>query len=178
MGCQVLGFVDDDVNVGRSLRWPLFDLMDERVADAKMIVGVGHNLARRRITEDLLAAGRVLINIVHPDACVSESAGLGRGVYIGARAVVNSGAYLGDSVIVNSGAVVEHDCKIGAYAHVCPGAVLGGDVVVGKCATLGLGARVIPGKAIGDYVTVGAGGVVINDVRESATVVGVPAKEL
>ena len=35
-------------------------------------------------------------------------------------AVGNDGAEVGDDVIVNTGAIVEHDCRLGAHAHISP----------------------------------------------------------
>ncbi|QQE11748.1 acetyltransferase [Planctomycetota bacterium] len=175
-GYQVLGFVDDEAKVGDEMSLPLFSLNDERVKDAAIIVGVGHNLARRRLTEDLIKSGRRVVNVVHPDACLSESVRLGQGVFVGAMAVVNCGAFLDDGAIVNSSSIVEHHCVVGMYSHVGPGAAMGGEVKVGKCAMIGLGARVLPRVKVGAYATVGGGAVVVKNVNESLTVVGVPAE--
>ena len=38
---------------------------------------------------------------------------------------------------MNTGAIVEHDVRIGAYAHISPGAVLGGLVRSGRTLTSG-----------------------------------------
>jgi acetyltransferase-like isoleucine patch superfamily enzyme len=43
-------------------------------------------------------------------------------------------------------------------------------------AFLGIGAKVIPGVKIGAGTTVGAGAVVIEDLPENVTAVGVPAR--
>ncbi|QDU33681.1 UDP-N-acetylbacillosamine N-acetyltransferase [Poriferisphaera corsica] len=177
-GFQVLGFVDDEAKLGDEMSLPLFQLNDERVVGAAIIVAVGDNLARRRITSDLVASGRHLANVVHPSAMVSESVGMGQGVFVGAGSIINSCAFLRDGVVINSGAVVEHHCQVNEYAHVGPGCVMGGGVSVGTCAMVGLGSRVLPRVKIGAYATIGAGAVVTTDVRESARVVGMPAKEL
>jgi acetyltransferase-like isoleucine patch superfamily enzyme len=51
-------------------------------------------------------------------------------------------------------------------------------VHIGRGAFLGVGANVIPKKRIGNYAIVGAGAVVIRDVPDNTTVVGVPAQPL
>jgi acetyltransferase EpsM len=81
-------------------------------------------------------------------------------------------------VIINSSAVVEHECRIGDFAHVSSASALAGNVTVGEGAFLGVGARVLPGRRVGAWATVGAGAVVVDDVPDGLTVVGVPARPL
>ena len=175
-GFTVLGFLDDQAKVGDEMRLPLFQLDDERIANASVIVGVGHNLARRRLMEDLIAGGRDIATVVHPSAYVSKSAEIGEGVFVGPNAVVHSEANISKGAIVNSGAVVEHHNHVGAYAHIAPGAVMGGRVVVRDYAMVGLGARVLPGLEVGEKATVGAGAVVTKNLPAQCTAVGIPAQ--
>ena len=93
-------------------------------------------------------------------------------------AVVNALAHLERGVIVNTHASIDHDCRIGAFAHVAPGVALAGDVTVGEGALIGIGAAVVPGRTIGAWSTVGAGASVVGDVAPGETVVGVPARPL
>jgi acetyltransferase-like isoleucine patch superfamily enzyme len=65
---------------------------------------------------------------------------------------------------------------IGANTHVAPGAVLAGNVSVGPHTLIGLGSRILPGRSIGSEATIGAGAVVIRDVPDRATAIGIPAK--
>ena len=68
---------------------------------------------------------------------------------------------LGDGAIVNTGAIVEHDCAVGAAAHIAPRATLGGDVTVGDGAHVGMGAVVVEGVRLGAGAFVAAGAVVV-----------------
>lgn len=140
------------------------------------IVAIGDNRVRVSYAEAVVSAGLELISAVHPTASTSPSVRIGRNVVVGPGAIITAEAQIGDSAIINSGAVVEHECRIGKGVHICPGALLGGRVEAGAGAFVGLGARVIPCMKIGQGAIVGAGAVVIRDVPEFATVVGVPAK--
>ena len=133
------------------------------------IVAIGDNRARAGCAEVLRQHGYELVNAVHPKATVSPSAGLGASVVIAAGASVGADGRLEDCVIVNTNAVVEHECRIEAAA-------LAGRVSIGEMAFIGLGSRIIQCLSVGANSIVGAGAVVITDVPESSTVVGVPAR--
>lgn len=111
--------------------------------------------------------------IIHPAAFVSPSATLAQGAFIGPQAVIHSFATIGAHAIINSGAIVEHECTIGANVHIAPGAALAGNVSVGPHTLIGLGARILPGRVIGANATIGAGAIVLRDVKDDETVVGV-----
>jgi UDP-perosamine 4-acetyltransferase len=83
-----------------------------------------------------------------------------------------------DDAILNTGAIVDHDCRIGAHAHVGPGARLAGLVTVGEEAHVGIGAVAIERIGIGAGALVAAGAVVIRDVPAGARVAGVPARPM
>lgn len=140
------------------------------------IISIGDNPPRRRYFQKVLDQGFELVNAVHPGSQVSATARLGRNVVIAAGAVVSTDARLGDGVIVNTSAVIDHECEIGRSVHICPSATLAGRVRVGDETFIGLGCNIIQCLKIGSHAIVGAGAVVIGDVPDGATVVGVPAR--
>jgi UDP-perosamine 4-acetyltransferase len=140
------------------------------------IVAIGDNRARASYADLLRQHGFELVNAIHPRATVSPTARLGINVVVAAGAVVGTDADLADGVIVNTSAVVDHECRISAAAHICPAAALAGRVSVGEMAFVGLGCRIIQCLTIGRQAIVGAGAVVIADVPDHATAVGVPAR--
>ncbi len=139
-------------------------------------VAIGDNEVRRRVTERCVAAGLSIVIARAGSAVVSPSARLGAGTLLAPGAVVNAATEIGEGVIVNTNATIDHDCRIGAFAHVAPAVALAGGVVVGAGALVGIGARVLPGVCVGEGAVVGAGAVVIADVEPFTTVVGVPAR--
>jgi sugar O-acyltransferase (sialic acid O-acetyltransferase NeuD family) len=175
---SILGFVEQEPRCERVGRWPVFKNMPTDIGRAALIVAIGDNMARRRISGDLSQMGVPGATVIHPTAWVSPSATLGSNVYIGAQCVINAGAQIADGTIINSGAIIEHDCVIGAYTHIAPGATLAGEVRVGELCLIGAGAVIKPRMRIGDDCTVGAGAVVIDHVTNNQTVVGVPARPM
>ena len=73
---------------------------------------------------------------------------------------------------------IGHDTILESYCTLHPGANVSGKVVVGARSLLGTGTRVIQGLSIAADVVLGAGTVVIRDIKESGTYVGVPARKI
>ena len=147
------------------------------VALANGLGSVGSSDRRRDLFLHFSAQSHSFPPVVHPSAVVASSVSLGSGVQVLAGAVVQAGCRIHDNVIVNTRSSVDHDCSIGAHAHVAPGVTLSGGVTVGEGAHIGTGASVIQGVTIGARSVVGAGAVVVRDVSVGCTVVGVPANE-
>lgn len=140
------------------------------------IVAIGDNRVRPRYAELLREHGFALINAIHPTASVAKTAVLGSNIVIAAQSAVCNEARIGSSCILNTACVVDHECELADAVHVCPRAALAGRIRVGTGAWLGIGSTVIQCLSVGRYATVGAGAVVIRDVPDFATVVGVPAR--
>ena len=53
---------------------------------------------------------------------------------------------------------------------------ISGEAKIGEDTFWGTGAKVLKQKKVGNNVIIGAGSVVVTDIRDNVTVVGVPAK--
>jgi UDP-perosamine 4-acetyltransferase len=141
-----------------------------------VIVSIGDNSPRQRYFRKVAEQGFELINAIHPSSTISDTARLARNIVVAAGAVVSTDVHIADSVIINTAAVIDHECRIRSGVHICPRATLAGRVTVGDETFVGLGSNIIQCLKIGSHATIGAGAVVIEDVPEGATVVGVPAR--
>lgn len=163
-------------------QWPVIggqdDLREYRQEFSSVAVAVGNARTRLILLDELKLHGFELPVIRHPSSVVAADVVLGEGSVVLAGVIINSGVKIGRGCIVNTGAIVDHDCILSSGVHVCPGVSMAGEVVVGALSWIGIGAVVMQQRKIGEQTTVGAGAVVIRDVPDNVTVVGVPAKVL
>jgi sugar O-acyltransferase (sialic acid O-acetyltransferase NeuD family) len=176
----LVGFVDDDLTLHHSavLGLPVLGAIADlpSIAHEAVIVAIGHNLTRQKISRRLQRQGEQLATAVHPSAIIGSGVTIGPGSMIGAGVIINVGASIGAGVILNTGCTVEHHNRLDDYVHVAPGANLGGEVTVGRGVLVGIGATVMPQRQLGNWSTIGAGAVVTKDVPDLVTAVGVPAQ--
>jgi sugar O-acyltransferase (sialic acid O-acetyltransferase NeuD family) len=182
-GHNVDGFVIYDLNEGvEILDCHYLGALDKFLAksssDRKFIIACGSNNERKNLTNFVMSRGGHLQSVQHPQSIVSPSAHIAPGCAILAGAIVGPRASLGRSTIVNHGAVVDHDCSLSDYVNICPGVCVGGSAKLSEGVYLGLNASVIQGVNIGAWTKVGAGAVVLSDLPDHVTAVGVPARIL
>jgi UDP-perosamine 4-acetyltransferase len=182
---EVIGWLDDDPRrvgaafFGHPVLGGLAEvprLLARGVGHA--VVAIGDNPSRERLARVLAGHGMAFARAVHPAAQLGRGVTVGAGAVIMAGEVVNADSTIGEHAIVNTGATVDHDCRVGRAAHVAVGAHLAGGVTVGDLTLIALGAGVGPNVAVGARVVVGAGAVVLDDLPDDARAVGIPARPL
>lgn len=180
-GYQDIVFFDD--------RWPALqtveswsikgnsDTLLEMASDFDVtVVAIGNNNIRVEKQNLLNLAGAHFATLIHPSATVSAYAQLGLGTVVMANAVVNPFAQIGHACIINTSSSVDHDCNLSDGVHVSPGSHLAGGVSVGEGSWIGIGSQVRQLISIGTGAIVGAGAVVVKNIADFQTVVGVPAQ--
>ncbi|MBL8031750.1 MAG: NeuD/PglB/VioB family sugar acetyltransferase [Candidatus Doudnabacteria bacterium] len=169
-------YLDNDTSIEFCLSYPVVGTTDDWVKypNADIFIAVGSNATRQKVSEKI-GADR-LATLIHPTAWVSTHATIGKGSVVMAMAVVGVDAKLGTGCIVNTGATVDHECMLADFVHISPGAHLSGQTVVGKRSWFGVGSSSIQNITVGSDVVIGAGGVVVRDLIEPGTYIGIPAK--
>ena len=176
-GYKSIIFLDDDESVTNCGKYVVAGGSKEAAKlQGDVIVAIGNSRFRRRLQADI--DERRLITLIHPEAVVGDDVDIGIGSIVMAGAVINSGSRLGKGVIVNTSSSIDHDCIIGDFVHVAVGAHLAGSVMVGDNSWIGAGAIVNNNLCICSGCMIGAGAVVVKDIKEVGTYVGVPAKRV
>jgi sugar O-acyltransferase (sialic acid O-acetyltransferase NeuD family) len=117
-------------------------------------------------------------NLIDPQAVLSSSVLLGKGVFVGPCSVIGPETRLGDFVSINRGVSIGHHSSVGNFCTLNPGANVAGRVVLGDRVTLGIGVNVVDGVTIGSGCFVGAGSCVTKDLPANSFAFGSPAKVL
>ena len=168
----------DDHATGDVMGFPIIGTSAdiERLNDGStdFIIGIGNNEVRKTIAE---THNVNWVSIVHPSAQIAFNVEIGKGTVVMANAVVNVCATVGEHCIINTGAIVEHDNVIENSAHISPNVALGGTVRIGSLTHVGIGATVKNNTEICSECTIGAGAVVVKNIKEPGTYVGVPVRK-
>ncbi|PER35107.1 acetyltransferase [Bacillus cereus] len=178
---QSIAFLDDNENVKSSMGREIIDnsaSISKYVDDYDFFVGIGNNVVREKIQRKLETEGASISVLIHPGAIIGEQVYLEAGTVVMAGAVINCCTKIGKGCIINTASTVDHDNVIEDYVHISPGANLAGTVKVGRSTWLGIGSVISNNVNIAGNCKIGAGTVVIKDVTESGTYVGVPARRL
>jgi sugar O-acyltransferase (sialic acid O-acetyltransferase NeuD family) len=142
--------------------------------DVSFVLGIGDNLLREKIYNNILNNGKKVISLINSTASISSFATIGEGVFINRNVTINAFVKIGSNVILNTGCIIEHECEILDNVHIAPGAVLAGNVKVGSGSFIGANSVIKQGVKIGKNVIVGAGTVVLNDISDGNKIVGPP----
>lgn len=179
-GYKEIAFLDDNKELATCGKYDVIGT----VADFSEFVGnstdyfvaIGSVGIRQQILNRIENAGGTVVTLIYPDAVVAEDVEIGTGTVVMAGTVINSGTAIGKGVIINTSSSIDHDCEISDYCHIAVGAHLCGSVAVGECTWVGAGVTVSNNVNICGGCMIGAGAVVVKDIKEEGTYIGVPAQ--
>lgn len=175
-----IGFLDDNPSIKEAMGIPVLGNCSEFskfIATSDIFVAIGNSAIRKRLLEQLVEMDAEIPILIHPQAIIGRNVILDIGSVVMAGAVINPDARIGKGCIVNTCASVDHDCILEDYVHVSVGAHLAGAVKVGENTWIGIGAMVKNNINICCDSMIGAGAVVVKDIAEAGTYIGIPAKK-
>lgn len=149
----------------------------DQTEDTNVVICAGSSALRKKIAGKLVVNPHLKFpNVILSDTRICPDVVMGQGNVISMDCRVSTNVRMGDFVFLNMGSVVCHDGRLGDYVTLSPDVRLAGNVTVGDESELGMGTRVIQGKTIGNQVITGAGSVVVRDLPDACTAMGVPAQ--
>jgi sugar O-acyltransferase (sialic acid O-acetyltransferase NeuD family) len=170
---KVTFFVDDEYAEGEILPISKFDPKRYEI-----IICVAEPKEKQKIIQRLPQDTKFFTFIHSSVQLLDKNIDIGEGSFIGANCVLTTNIKIGKHVILNRANHVGHDSNIGDFSSLMPGAIISGDVIIGKSCYLGTNSTVIEKKKIVDDVKIGAGGIVVKDINEKGTYVGVPVYKI
>lgn len=178
---QSIAFLDDDESIKTSMGLEVIGKTADAFAykdEADFFVAIGSNETREKIQEKLIDEGLNVVSLIHPSAVVGTDVEIGIGTAVMAGVVTNSSTRIGKGCIINTSSSLDHDNVIEDYVHISPGVNMAGTVKVGKGSWIGIGSVVSNNVNICSGCKVGAGAVVVKDITEPGTYVGVPVRRV
>lgn len=180
-GDIVYGFLDDNKEIGEKIvkNYKVLGNISEckylqsDIKELYFVIAIGNNYIRKDIYE------RYTLNYytaIHPSCNLGIDVKIKEGTIIMPNVCINASSKIGKNCIINTGAIIEHDNDIQDYVHISPNVTICGTVQIGSCTHIGAGAIVKNNLSITDNCTIGAGAVVVKNIEEEGTYVGVPAK--
>lgn len=178
---QRIVFLDDDESIKTSMGLEVIGKSSDALKyrdEADFFVAIGNNTVREKVQGTLLQESLNLVSLIHPSATIGTDVEIDLGTVVMAGVVINSSTRIGKGCIVNTSSCLDHDNVIEDYVHISPGSRLAGTVRVGKGTWLGIGSVVSNNVNICSNSSVGAGAVVVKDITEPGTFVGVPVRRV
>jgi sugar O-acyltransferase (sialic acid O-acetyltransferase NeuD family) len=179
---ELRGFIDDSIPPGQIIH----DLIVlggadsiEALQGSHVVVAIGQPQIKAAIVQKI--GNKVHFpTLIHPRCTIqhSESVRVGAGSILTAGVVITCDISIGEHVLVNLNSTIGHDVVIGSCSSIMPGVNIAGEVCIGNATMIGSGSNIRNKVRIGNNSIVGMGSVVLNDVADSTTVAGVPAKQL
>ena len=143
--------------------------------NACAVIAIQNSEARERICGNLSHFNN-WETLIHPSVNRSDTSKIGQGSIICAGVNISVNTIIGNQCIVNIGSVIENDCTIENYVSIMCKSVVGSNSHLMNHAYIGSNSSVVNGKKVGINAQVGPGSVVIGDIPDNTTVIGVPAK--
>lgn len=181
---NIKGFIDDNENLrGKTINeyevlGNCDDLMQFTIP-INVVIAIGNPKIRKQIYQKLSKNPNISYpNIIANDVRISNTNRLGIGNIICTHTILTTNITIGNFNHINLSCTLGHDAILKDYVTVYPAVNISGNVVVGSLAELGTGSKIIQGITISGEIIVGAGGVVIKDLINKGTYVGIPVKKI
>lgn len=143
----------------------------------QIMIAIGDPKKRNEVVERLPKETK-FFSFIHPTTLIMDTnIQIGKGSFIGAYSILTTNIKIGKHTILNRGNQIGHDTIIGDFFSAMPGSIVSGNVTIGDRVYLGTNSSIIEKITIGSDIIIGANGVVVGDINDIGTYVGVPAKK-
>lgn len=154
------------------------ELLKQDLSGKLFCLSIGDNLIRRDVASKIRQKGGRLPSLIHPSVEISPSASVEEGVVLKRNVTIQAASVIKSDTIICDNTTVCHHTQINEGCFIAGSSVVGAYTKVRNFVFIGQGVIIASGKVaeIGEKAIIGAGSVVVKDVPDNVTVVGVPAK--
>lgn len=178
---NLLGFIDDDEGKhgNQVAGYPVLGGIEvlKQLDNAALVVGFAAPSQRMQAVSKVFAAGhKDFATLIHPETWISRRVQTGQGCIIYPGVHIDVDVTIGRHGIFNKLCTIGHDSTFEDFVTAAPAVNFGGNIHIGKGCDFGINSATIQGISVGEWTVVGAGAVVVRDLPDRCTAVGVPAK--
>ncbi|HWL26902.1 MAG TPA: NeuD/PglB/VioB family sugar acetyltransferase [Ureibacillus sp.] len=185
LGYSVKGYYDEDDNKknkvinGVKVLGKFSGLESSDIKGKQFIIAIGNNSVRYQIFEKINYLSGYTPTLIHPDAKLSPSIEVGKGVYIHANSYIWTKVRIDHATIVSPNVVIAHHSNIGKACLISTLSSVGASINIEDNVFVGMGSTIVTGiSRIGKNTIIGAGAVLLQDAEKDSTYVGIPAKKV
>ena len=178
---NLLGFIDDNKElIGKEING--YKVLGDRAflnyfeKEVYVVIAIADHCIKEELVKYLTNKNIQYATLIHPSVKINRSISIGKGCIIYQNVIMTVNINIGNHVIISPKCGIGHDSLIEDYVTVLWNVNISGSERIRQGATLGSGCTIIQGLEIGRGSFVGAGAVVIRDIDESKTAVGVPTR--
>ena len=173
-------FIDDHAEGEQLSGCPVYRFQQFRARfapeEVRFVVSIGEPKFRLEAFERMVRAGYTGGKLIHHTASVSPDAEIGEGTAVCAGAFVGSQARIGKNCYLSINAAVGHDAVVDDHTRLGANAFIGGHTLIGQNVFIGAGALLKDRIRVGSASVVAMGAAVFENVPDSVTVIGNPAR--
>lgn len=178
---NLLGFIDDNKDLmGKEING--YKVLGDRFylnnykKEVYVVIAIANHLVKEGLVNSLINKNIKYATLIHPSVRVNRTITIGEGCIIYPNVIMTVNIKIGNHVIISPKSGIGHDSIIEDYVTILWNVNVSGAEKIRQGATLGSGCTIIQGLEIGRNSFVGAGAVVIRNIEEYKTAVGVPTK--
>ena len=178
---NLLGFIDDNKElVGKEING--YEVLGDREflnnfdKEVYVVIAIADYCIKEELVKYLTNKNIQYATLIHPSVKINRTISIGKGCIIYQNVIMTVNINIGNHVIISPKCGIGHDSLIEDYVTVLWNVNISGSERIRQGVTLGSGCTIIQGLEIGRGSFVGAGAVVIRDIDESKTAVGVPTR--
>ena len=178
---NLLGFIDDNEElIGKEING--YKVLGDREflnnfdKEVYVVIAIADYCIKEELVKYLTNKNIKYATLIHPSVKINRTISIGKGCIIYQNVIMTVNINIGNHVIISPKCGIGHDSLIEDYVTVLWNVNISGSERIRQGVTLGSGCTIIQGLEIGRGSFVGAGAVVIRDIDESKTAVGVPTR--
>ena len=155
----------------------LHDHRIETLAGFVCVRDAGTRIRMVQEMDDLIGSTSQLVfpTLLHPNASISKTAVLERGVYVGPFSHVGPNAHIKQFAMLTACVIVGHGSTVGEYCYCSPMSCILGDVKIDSEVTLGAASCVREKCTVVNGTAVGMGATVTRSIKSPGIYFGTPA---